>query len=244
VNADASDKEVRRTRPRAKHMGSAEREAYILRRAVECFSEHGFGVSTRDLAKHIGVTQPLLYHYFGSKENLIDHVYREVFFSRWNPEWEEVLADTTKPLEDRLVACIEDYTRAILSNDWIRLFVFAALDDPGLNKRYIALLHERIFKPVLREIRSSKGLPPEPTEIDLELFWGFHSSFFYMGFRRWIYRMGIPQDLRRVIRAHVHNFLFGFPATLMAGHTEAVESKETTVDASRVEETAFNHGAG
>jgi AcrR family transcriptional regulator len=243
VNADASDKEARPARPRAKHMGSAEREAYILRRAVECFSAHGFSVSTRDLAKYIGVTQPLLYHYYGSKENLIDCVYREVFFSRWSPEWEEVLADTTRPLEDRLVACIEDYTRAILSSDWVRLFVFAALDDPGLNKRYISLLHERIFKPVLREIRSSRGLPPEPTEIDLELFWGFHSSFFYMGVRRWIYRMDIPQDLPRVIRAHVHNFLFGFPATLMAGHTEAVESKKTPVDAPRVEETASNQRA-
>jgi hypothetical protein len=86
-------------------------------------------------------------------------------------------------------------------------------------------------------------LPPEPTEIDLELFWGFHSSFFYMGVRRWIYRMDIPQDLPRVIRAHVHNFLFGFPATLMAGHTEAVESKKTPVDAPRVEETASNQRA-
>ena len=56
-------------------------------------------MSTRDLAKYIGVTQPLLYHYYGSKENLIDCVYREVFFSRWSPEWEEVLADTTRPLE-------------------------------------------------------------------------------------------------------------------------------------------------
>jgi AcrR family transcriptional regulator len=206
-------------------MESAEREAHIVRRAIECFAKHGFNVSTRDLAKHIGVTQPLIYHYFGSKENLVDRVYREVFFSRWNPEWEEVLADTSKPLEDRLTACIEDYTRAILSNDWVRLFVFAALDDPGLNKRYIGLLHERIFKPVLREIRASKGLPPEPTEIDLELFWGFHSSFFYMGMRRWIYRMDIPDDVQRVIRAHVHNFLYGFPATLMAGYTDAADSR-------------------
>jgi AcrR family transcriptional regulator len=226
VSADASEAKPRRARPRAKHMGSAEREAYIVRRAIECFATHGFGVSTRDLAKHVGVAQPLLYHYFGSKENLVDRVYREVFFSRWNPDWEEVLADTSKPLEERLVTCIEDYTRAILSNDWVRLFVFAALDDPGLNKRYITLLHERIFKPVLREIRSSKGLPPEPTEIDLELFWGFHSSFFYMGMRRWIYRMDIPDDLRGVIRAHVHNFLFGYPVTLMAGYTEPAEAKQ------------------
>ncbi|SAL21607.1 TetR family transcriptional regulator [Caballeronia choica] len=206
---------------RAKHMLATDREAQIVRRAVEYFSAHGFGVSTRELAKHIGVTQPLLYHYFGSKEKLVERVYREVFFSRWNPEWEELLKDSTRPLDERLIAYLEDYTHAILGNDWIRLFVFAALDDPSLNKRYIGLLQERIFKPVLRELRASKGMPPEPTEIDLELFWGFHSSFFYMGVRRWIYRMEVPDDLTRLIEAHVHNFLFGFYATLAAGLTSA-----------------------
>jgi AcrR family transcriptional regulator len=204
---------------RAKHMLATDREAQIVRRAVEYFSAHGFGVSTRELAKHIGVTQPLLYHYFGSKEKLVERVYREVFFSRWNPEWEELLKDSSRPLDERLITYLEDYTRAILGNDWIRLFVFAALDDPSLNKRYIGLLQERIFKPVLRELRASKGMPPEPTEIDLELFWGFHSSFFYMGVRRWIYRMEVPDDLTRLIEAHVHNFMFGFQATLAAGLT-------------------------
>ena len=204
---------------RAKHMLATDREAQIVRRAVEYFSAYGFGVSTRELAKHVGVTQPLLYHYFGSKEKLVERVYREVFFSRWNPEWEELLKDSSKPLDERLIAYLEDYTRAILGNDWIRLFVFAALDDPSLNKRYIGLLQERIFKPVLRELRASKGMLPEPSEIDLELFWGFHSSFFYMGVRRWIYRMEVPGDLTRLIEAHVHNFLFGFHATLAAGLT-------------------------
>ncbi|OYD60082.1 UNVERIFIED_ORG: TetR family transcriptional regulator [Burkholderia sp. CF145] len=227
----AKTSQPRPVRARAKHMLGADREAHILRRAVEYFSAHGFGVSTRDLATHIGVTQPLLYHYFGSKEKLVERVYKEVFFSRWSPEWEEWLVDTSKPLEERLIVYLEDYTRAILGNDWIRLFVFAALDDPALNKRYIALLHERIFKPVLREMRSTRGLPAEPTEIDLELFWGFHSSFFYMGVRRWIYRMEVPDDLTRVIRAHVHNFLLGFPATLMAGHTAAAAQRVGIDDA-------------
>ncbi|OXC79763.1 Transcriptional regulator, TetR family [Caballeronia sordidicola] len=190
-----------------------------MRRAVEYFSAHGFGVGTRELAKHIGVAQPLLFHYFGSKDKLVERVYREVFFYRWNPEWEELLIDASKPLDERLIIYLEDYTRTILSNDWIRLMVFAALDDPSLNKHYISLLHERIFKPVLREIRASKKMPPEPTEIDLELFWGFHSSFFYMGVRQWIYRMEVPDDLTRLIRAHVHNFLFGFHQTLAAGLT-------------------------
>lgn len=70
-----------RVRPNSRNVPCVE-HAQIVRRAVEYFSAHGFGVGTRELAKHIGVTQPLLYHYFGSKEKLVERVYREVFFSR------------------------------------------------------------------------------------------------------------------------------------------------------------------
>jgi hypothetical protein len=43
--------------------------------------------------------------------------------------------------------------------------------------------------------------------------------------------MEVPDDLTRVIRAHVHNFLLGFPATLMAGHTAAAAQRVGIDDA-------------
>ncbi len=199
---------------RAQHMLASEREAHIIQRAIECFATHGFSVSTRELAKHIGVTQPLIYRYFGSKEALAERVHQEVFFSRWNPEWERCLSDTQRPLEERLVEYLLDYTNAILKNDWVRLFIFAALNDPTLNQRYIQLLREKIFLPVLRELRKSYDVNPEPSELDIELIWGFHSSFFYMGIRRWVYRMTVPEDIQRVIRQRVKHFLYGYHALL------------------------------
>ena len=43
----------------------------ILRTATKLFLENGFnGTSTRDIAKHIGITQPALYHHFSDKEVL------------------------------------------------------------------------------------------------------------------------------------------------------------------------------
>lgn len=43
----------------------------ILRTATKLFLEKGFnGTSTRDIAKHIGITQPALYHHFSDKEVL------------------------------------------------------------------------------------------------------------------------------------------------------------------------------
>lgn len=205
------DADTRAKRPRAPHLSAHEREAQIVARAAECFSEHGFSVSTRDLAAYIGITQPLLFRYFPSKEALINRVFDERFFSSWNPLWETWILDRSLPLQERLFIYLKDYTQTILRNDWIRLFVFAALEDPTLNKRYIALLQERIFLPLLRDMREAKGLPPTPTALEMELFWGFHSSFFYMGFRRWIYHLDVPPFLDDIIRARIGMLLSGVP---------------------------------
>lgn len=66
-----------------------------------------------------------------------------------------------------------------MQDEWIRLFIFAALHDPTLNQRYLELLHRKVFIPVLlSELRSECDLPPEMPETDIEIIWGFHASFF------------------------------------------------------------------
>ena len=50
---------------------TAEREQQILTGAIKFFSERGLEGQTRDLAKEIGITHPLLYHYFPTKQALI-----------------------------------------------------------------------------------------------------------------------------------------------------------------------------
>ncbi|MHA2801156.1 TetR/AcrR family transcriptional regulator [Vibrio harveyi] len=197
-----------------KYMTAKERETYIVKRAIECFARDGFGVTTRELAKNIGVTQPLIYRYFGSKEALIERVHHEVFVSRWNPQWEISLSDQKQPIEERLINYLEEYTSAILRNDWVRLFIFTALSNPEFNKNYTQLLKEKIFVPILSEIRVAHGLDPAPSEIDIEIIWGFHSSFFYMGIRRWIYLMQLPENINTIIRARVKHFLYGYHALL------------------------------
>jgi len=76
-----------------RRLGVAERERQILDGAIQFFAERGFAGQLRDLARSIGVTHALLYHYFPTKQALIDRVYREVFEGRWNPAWEAMLDD-------------------------------------------------------------------------------------------------------------------------------------------------------
>jgi len=195
-----------------------ERERLIVAEAVRFFSEVGFEGHTRDLARRLNITQPLLYRYFPSKEALIDRVYNEVYVNRWKPSWETLVEDRSQPLEQRLIAYYRDYARTVLDPAWIRIFLFAGLKGGVLNARFLDMVRERIFTRVIREIRFDRKLPMPPewplTEIEYELVWGLHASIFYMGIRKWIYGLPIPDAIDPIIDAKVTAFLDGMPRVL------------------------------
>lgn len=204
-----------------RRLAPEDREHQILQAAIAFFARHGFEASTRDLAKELNVTQPLLYRYFPTKEALVDRVYEEVFVRRWNPEWEEWLADRSVPLRQRLVHYLRDYAGFILRNEWVRIFIYAGLSRGGINQKYLARLRERHFMVIARELRHEYGIP-EPTsaseeEDEVELVWAMHSSVFYIGVRKWIYELPTPKNLDRLIAQRVDAFLMGVPAVLKAG---------------------------
>jgi AcrR family transcriptional regulator len=88
----AEDK-TQEAEPKRRRLPSAERREEFILKAIDFFAEEGFESSTRGLARKLGVTQPLLYRYFPSKEDLISEVYDAVYVQRWQPEWGELLAD-------------------------------------------------------------------------------------------------------------------------------------------------------
>ena len=201
-----------------RRLSPAAREDQILQAAISFFARHGFDASTRDLAKELGVTQPLLYRYFPTKEALVDRVYDEVFMRRWNPEWEEWLADRSVSLPDRLKRYLCDYARYVLRNEWVRIFIYAGLSRAGINQKYLARLRERHFLVIARELRHAYDIP-EPAdaaaeEEEVELVWAMHSSVFYIGVRKWIYQQPIPKNLEEQIGLRVDSFLLGVPPVL------------------------------
>jgi AcrR family transcriptional regulator len=200
-----------------RRLAPEEREELIVQKAIKYFATYGFSASTRDLAKEIGVSQPLLYRYFPNKEALADRVFHEVYLSRWNPEWEEILKDRGRPLEARLREFYKQYGRVILKSDWIRIFIFAGLTREGINNRYLARLRERIFDVVLAELRRQFKMPdptPQQYEDEIEFIWGLHAAIFYVGVRKWIYGLHVPKDLDRLIDQKVEGFLDSAPAML------------------------------
>src|SRR3982074_2013619 len=89
-------------RAKQKRLSPADRRKEFVAQATEFFSEEGFGGGTRDLARRLGVTQPLLYRYFPSKDDLIKEVYRTVSLEPLATGWEQLLTDRTRPIRDRL----------------------------------------------------------------------------------------------------------------------------------------------
>ena len=98
-----------------RRLGVAERERQILDGAIQFFADKGLDGQLRDLASSIGVTHALLYHYFPTKQALIDRVYLEVFEGRWQPEWETLLDDPARSPEDKLTAFYAEYVDAALT---------------------------------------------------------------------------------------------------------------------------------
>ncbi|NTZ85577.1 TetR/AcrR family transcriptional regulator [Burkholderia metallica] len=202
--------------PSGRRLTPEARERQIVEKAVEHFATHGFSGSTRELARQIGVTQPLLYRYFPSKEALIDRVYDEVY--TWNPDWEKLIADRAVPLQQRLVMFYRSYAQMILRREWIRTFIFAGLSREGFNTRYLSRLRERVFLPVLREMRHEYDIATPTSDAqrnaEIELVWSLHASIFYLGVRKWVYGLPVPDDLDAEIERQIDAFLNGTPAAL------------------------------
>lgn len=201
-----------------RRLAPEDREHQIVQAAIGFFARHGFEASTRELARELDVTQPLLYRYFPTKEALVDRVYEEVFVRRWNPEWDEWLADRGQPLDVRLKRYLKDYARFVLRSEWVRIFMYAGLSRAGINQKYLARLRERHFVLIARELRHAFDVPPprnaDEEDEEVELVWAMHSSVFYIGVRKWIYDQPAPRALDRLIDLRVDAFLSGVPQVL------------------------------
>jgi AcrR family transcriptional regulator len=194
----------------AKRLAPNLRAEQILKGAIRFFAAHGFSGQTRELASELGISKGLLYRYFPSKEALIESVYQEVFLRRWSPTWQSVLTDRNRPLIERLNVFYAEYAKLPLEYEWGRIYLYAGLAGASINRRYVRLVSERIFRPVIGELRHEFGLRPieqvEITEPELELIWSLHGSIFYIGMRKWVYHVKAPSDIDGAVKQLVEGF--------------------------------------
>lgn len=174
-----------------KRLKKGERRQKIIDDAIVFFAEQGFDASTRQFADYAGIAQPLLYNYFPSKDALVEAVYEQVYVDQWRPEWDQILADRTRPIADRLNAFYLSYVEIIHDPEWMRLYLQAGLKSLDINRWYIALVEERVIRRIIRELRVEHNAPDEAqhpiTPGEIEMVWTFHGGLFYHGVRREIF---------------------------------------------------------
>jgi AcrR family transcriptional regulator len=194
-----------------RRLSTEEREKQIVEGAVSFFSAHGLEAQMRDLAKQIGITHPLLYHYFPTKQALIERVYEQVYLGRWKREWEQWVIEPKISLRARLCHFYQDYAHTVLTAEWVRILLSSGLKDRFIPDQYLDVLQKRIFPLIVQETRSSLNIASQDdaAESELEHLWGLHGGIFHIGVRVFVYGQPFPTDLDAVIADRVEAYLHG-----------------------------------
>jgi AcrR family transcriptional regulator len=198
-------------RKQRQRLGLEAREEQIVQGAIAFFSERGLDGQTRDLAKVIGITHPLLYHYFPNKQLLIERVYKEVYLGRWKPQWEDLLDDRTLDLPTRLTRFYCEYAATVLTREWVRILIFSGLSDGYIPDHYMALIGDKLIPRIARETRHHLGVSSrrKMSEREKELIWGLHGGIFYLGIRNHIYKMPSRESPEQILNDRVVAYLAG-----------------------------------
>lgn len=207
MNKKCDPVSVQETKSTRRRLHPDERRQLIIDGAVAFFAEVGLDGNTRDLAKHLGITQSLLFNYFDNKEALIEAVYEQVYLNRLSSQWPRRLQDRSVPLRARLLAFYSDYSKLIFESEWMRIFMFSGLAGSELNRRYLDHMHKMILHPLVEEIRVSSTESITPLMEDL---WNLHGGIVYVGIRQHIYRMPCPDDPYLAIERTIDRFLQAF----------------------------------
>ena len=186
----------------------ARRES-ILAAAVDFFSRHGLGGSTRDLAAELGVSAGLINRYF-SRESLIDAVYERVFADRLDQTCVQSLADNAVPLRTRLLRFYRRYVVSIDDPIFNRVSLFSALHGSMLGQKYLNEYIADVIELIARQLRPPTQCDADISPVELERVWVLHSAIVYGVVRKHIH--GLPVDLHLVVDLAVEVFLGGTTA--------------------------------
>ena len=220
----------------AKRLRADERAQQILQAAIAFFAKYGLDGQMRVLASEIGITHTLLYHYFPTKQALIERVYVELFEGRWRADWEQLLDSRHMSTEEKFFHFYCDYADTVLNREFVRIFVFSGLNDYFITDRFFALLRERLFPRLIRETRKLRGITSraKPSTAEFELLMGLHGGIFYCGVRRWIYgqepKTAAQSDVHQIIHHRVRSYLLSAAEVL---HDDDIACKRLPAPAAR-----------
>ena len=156
-----------RARPEDAHSAPARREE-VLDAALSLISEHGVaGASLRKLAARLGMSQPSLYHYFDSKDALvqqiIEHCANQMLAAATHVAFPRTIEDVPRFARDATFAlwATEQHPR------FVRFLFVVAIESPEHRRSIQRVFEERLY-PGFGFLADAFGRTPEERE-DLRL---------------------------------------------------------------------------
>ena len=148
----------------------------LLAEATRLFAERGFDrTSVQEIVEAAGVTKGALYHYFGSKDDLLHEVYARVL--RMQTARLERIAAGPEPVADRVRHAAADVVVSSIENlDDTKIF-FRSMHQLSPDKQRAVRAerrryHER-FRALLEEGRRAGAFRPDPPpDLVVDFFFG------------------------------------------------------------------------
>jgi len=193
-------------------MTAEDRRGQILRGAMDLFAEKGFrGATTREIARHLGISEALMFKYFPSKEAL----YRAIIQKRTDGSEEMFFPkEAVQAKDDRQVF------RSIASNliarntgdpTFMRLILYSALEGHELSRIFFethVMGRTRLLADYIRQRIKEKAFKPVPPLLAARAFMGM--IIHYVQFRE-IYGMKnfLKFSQKKAVQTFVDTFLNG-----------------------------------
>ena len=214
---------------RQRRLPAGKRRAEMLRKAADHFAAYGFESSTRELAASLGVTQALIYKHFKSKDDLIEQTLDAVLGHA--PDSRSVFA-----ADASLGDAVSRYYKSFVSKATetrMRLFIRAGLDGRSWPTRRGNALTRNLFVPMVIALRASAGLSSLDAvpmmRGERELVMMLHASMVFLGIRRHVYGMPMPDNLDDVVDLYVRTFIAGAMPAIRDLHESGDQSLKVTL---------------
>lgn len=188
------------------------RRREIARVAGELFALQGFSVSTRAIGDALGITQASLYKHFGSKDELIEEVFRTRFLDEKPSDFGARLAASGPPLVERLASAYHSFFDGITEIS-LKLFQRASYDGLDIAGQYSPHLDARILRPVVAALRAELALPTLDEQAmsrrERELALMLHSTVVFLAMRKFVYGVDFEGSEPELVRLYVATWLDG-----------------------------------
>ena len=123
-------------------MPAAKRKRQILLSAIKVFARSTYhGATTKSIAEEAGVTEALLYRYFGSKRDIFTEAIQHTA-GRLTEDLEEILDEHSDDPLEAISQCVEYYVNILESHpDMARMIflVLAELDEDDVREIYLPI---------------------------------------------------------------------------------------------------------